>query len=253
MAELTIATFNVHGGILTSGISVPRLWRSQKPLSPNGSYDMAGTLGALDADVLVLQETWWPDAEPAAVYGIAASKKATVHEAIFGRGTCEPFPRITYRHGQDAGSFGLAVVSRVPAKALGKLPVGRVPADPAKERCALHLELDVDGTAVDLVGLHLSSRLPYGPPIQLQRLRRQLPRPGRPAILVGDFNFWGPAVSGMLPGWRRAVRGRTWPAHRPHSQIDHVFVRGDVEVIEGAILDDVGSDHRPVRVRLRVG
>jgi endonuclease/exonuclease/phosphatase family metal-dependent hydrolase len=47
------------------------------------------------------------------------------------------------------------------------------------------------------------------------------------------------------------VRGRTWPAHRPHSQIDHVLVRDDVEVVDAAVLGEVGSDHLPLRVTLR--
>jgi endonuclease/exonuclease/phosphatase (EEP) superfamily protein YafD len=48
------------------------------------------------------------------------------------------------------------------------------------------------------------------------------------------------------------VKGRTWPASRPHSQIDHVLVRGPIDVEAADILGDVGSDHRPVRVRLHV-
>ena len=84
-----------------------------------------------------------------------------------------------------------------------------------------------------------------------RKLRRRLPPPDRRAVIVGDFNLWGPAVSALLPGWRRAVRGRTWPAHRPHSQIDHVLVRHDVDGVDAAVLDEVGSDHRPVRVTLR--
>jgi len=47
------------------------------------------------------------------------------------------------------------------------------------------------------------------------------------------------------------VRGRTWPAHRPHSQIDHVLVRDDVAVVDGGVLGEVGSDHLPLRVTLR--
>jgi endonuclease/exonuclease/phosphatase family metal-dependent hydrolase len=254
MPELTVVTFNVHGGMLTRGISVPRLWSSPKTkremAASNGAYDVRGVLKGLDADVLAIQESWWPDDGPAAVRDVGEEHGATVHEAVFGRGTIEPYPHITYR-GTQTGSFGNAIISRLPSRMIGKLPVGRVPADPAPERCALHVEVDVDGLAVDLVAVHLTSRLPYGPPTQLRRLRRLLPPPGRPALLLGDFNFWGPPVSAMLPGWRRTVRGRTWPAHRPHSQIDHVLVRGDVEVVDTEILDDVGSDHRPVRVTLR--
>ena len=40
----------------------------------------------------------------------------------------------------------------------------------------------------------------------------------------------------------RAVRGRTWPASRPHSQIDHILVRRDagVVVLDSAVLPAVG-------------
>jgi endonuclease/exonuclease/phosphatase family metal-dependent hydrolase len=139
----------------------------------------------------------------------------------------------------------------LPARLVEMIPVGDVPGDPALRRCALRVALDVGGQDLDLIAVHLSSRLPYAPPMQLRNLRRRLPPPGQRAVIVGDFNLWGPAVSALLPGWRRAVRGRTWPAHRPHSQIDHVLVRHDVEVVDAAVLDEVGSDHRPVRVTLR--
>jgi endonuclease/exonuclease/phosphatase family metal-dependent hydrolase len=46
------------------------------------------------------------------------------------------------------------------------------------------------------------------------------------------------------------VRGRTWPARRPHSQIDHILVSGEINVRGGEVLPDVGSDHRPVRAEL---
>ena len=70
------------------------------------------------------------------------------------------------------------------------------------------------GRPVRLVAVHLTSRLPHGPPLQLRRLARALPPPGTPAVVAGDCNFWGPGVEALLPGWRRAVRGRTWPARR---------------------------------------
>ena len=255
MPELTVVTFNVHGGMLTRGISVPRLFslKSRDELTSYGAYDVIAALSELEADVVVIQESWWPDGGEAAIYKVAANRGASVHEAIFGRGAVDPYPHMTGRFTRDAGRFGIAVLSNLPSQLVDTLAVGRVPADPAVGRAALHVELDLDGSPVDLVALHLTSRLPYGPPIQLRRLRRLLPPPGRPSILCGDFNFWGPPVQAMLPGWRRTVRGRTWPAHRPHSQIDHVLVRGDIELLAAEILDDVGSDHRPVRVRLRVG
>jgi endonuclease/exonuclease/phosphatase family metal-dependent hydrolase len=255
MNELSVVTLNLHGGQRNRGISTPRLRQHGPPpekAATNGAFDVAGALRSFDADVLVLQESWWPDEGAAAVDLVAADSGATVHWASFGRGIVEPWPRIiSARPHRARGRIGLAVVSRVPSRLVEMTPVGDVPGDPALRRCALHLALDVGGLDLDLVAVHLSSRLPYAPPMQIRNLRRRLPPPDRRAVIVGDFNLWGPAVTTLLPGWRRAVRGRTWPAHRPHSQIDHVLVRNGVEVVDAAVLDEVGSDHRPLRVTLR--
>ena len=45
-------------------------------------------------------------------------------------------------------------------------------------------------------------------------------------------------------------RGATWPAWNPHSQIDHILVRGAIEIGAGEVLPAAGSDHRPVRAEL---
>jgi endonuclease/exonuclease/phosphatase family metal-dependent hydrolase len=255
MNELTVVTLNLHGGQRNRGISTPRLGQHGPPpekAATNGAFDVAAALRSFDADVLVLQESWWPDEGPAAVDLVAADSGATVHWASFGRGIVEPWPHIiSARPHRACGRIGLAVVSRLPARLVEVIPVGDVPGDPASRRSALHLTLDVGGLDLDLIAVHLSSRLPYAPPMQIRNLRRRLPPPDRRAVIVGDFNLWGPAVTALLPGWRRAVRGRTWPAHRPHSQIDHVLVRNGVEVVDAAVLDEVGSDHRPARVTLR--
>jgi endonuclease/exonuclease/phosphatase family metal-dependent hydrolase len=66
------------------------------------------------------------------------------------------------------------------------------------------------------------------------------------------MNMWGWCVDRLAgPGWRRAVRGRTYPAHRPHAQIDHILVSRPVEVIDAQVVRQVMSDHRPIRARLR--
>ncbi len=240
MPTFTLVSFNAHSGLR------PRRNGMCEP------YDLASVLLGFDADVMVVQETWWPDGEPCAVETAARALGAEVFALPFGRGTLHPWPHVR-RDGSGNGEVGLSIVSRLPARVVARVPVGRVPLDHTPERAALHLEVDVGGTTVDLVGVHLTSRLPHGPPVQLRRLAAALPDADRPGVVVGDCNFWGPAVRTLLPGWRRAVRGRTWPAIRPHSQIDHILVRPDVGVVASAVLDDVGSDHRPVRATLLVG
>jgi endonuclease/exonuclease/phosphatase family metal-dependent hydrolase len=240
MPDLELTSFNCHAGLQArrNGVCEP--------------YDLDAVLRSLEFDVLVIQESWTPDGGTAVAREFGDSIGAQVFELPFGRARLDPWPHVP-RDGNGAGTVGLAIVSRLPAEERGRLTVGTVFAAPTPERGGLHVALDVGGTAVDLVGVHLTSRLPYGPPTQLRRLRPQLPDRDRPAIVAGDCNFWGPGVSACLPGWTRTVRGRTWPSSRPHSQIDHILVRDghDVEIVDHAVLPAVGSDHRPVRATLR--
>jgi endonuclease/exonuclease/phosphatase family metal-dependent hydrolase len=64
------------------------------------------------------------------------------------------------------------------------------------------------------------------------------------------MNMWGPPLSAFFRGWRRVIRGRTWPAFRPHSQLDHLLVTPSVAVIDARIAGRTGSDHLPVRATL---
>jgi len=236
--ELTLVSFNSHYGLRPHG-------------AEGGPYDLAGALASFgDPDVLVVQEVWRPDGTRGVVDDFADARGYARHDLVLSRAT------IARRWPQAAatgeGTFGVSVLTHLPARELDRPVVGPTFGDPVPERRILHLELDVAGQPVDLVAVHLTSRLPLGPPQQLRRLARLVPPTDRPGILAGDCNFWGPPASSLLPGWQRTVRGRTWPAHRPHSQIDHVFVRGGIEAVETAVLPPVGSDHRAVRARLRI-
>jgi len=236
--ELDLVSFNSHYGLrsLSSGCT---------------PYDLPAALDSFgDPDVLVVQEVWRPDGTRGVVDDFADARGYNRHDLVLSRSTITTrWPR---PDPAGEGTFGLSVLTHLPARELGRPAVGPTRGDPVPERRVLHLEVDVDGRPVDFVAVHLTSRLPHGPPLQLRRLARLLPSGARPAIVAGDCNFWGPPTSALLPGWRRVVRGRTWPADRPHSQIDHILVRGGIEVVDSAVLPPVGSDHRAVRARLRI-
>jgi endonuclease/exonuclease/phosphatase family metal-dependent hydrolase len=240
MAELSLASFNTHYGL-----------RPGRP--PGVAFDVTAALRALDAEILVIQEVWRPDDGQSVVDDAAHELGLGIHHLELGRATVRGrWPHAAAVDGGE-GTIGLAILTNFPTRVVDRLVVGPTVGDPVRERAAIHVELDVDGVTVQLVGVHLSSRLPHAPPIQLRRLARQAPPPGVPAIIAGDCNFWGPGVQTFFRGWRRAVRGRTWPAARPHSQIDHVLIRpGDVEVLDARVLPDLASDHLPVRVELRI-
>lgn len=261
--EVVLASFNAHAGARPRALPELRSlvsWGGSgaggngSSRSANGEtpeiFDLAGAIAGLDADVIVVQEAFRPDSGPSPLDEAAAALGYELHEVSFGRAALAPWPHLS---SGGTGQVGLAVLSRLPVLRHTPLPIRPVPFDPASSRQALHLELDVEGAALHVVGVHLTSRLPHGPAMQLRHLRPQLPHAAQRAILAGDFNFWGTAVAALAEGWQRAVRGPTWPARRPHSQIDHVLVRHGIEVLSGEVLEDLGSDHRPIRACLRLG
>jgi endonuclease/exonuclease/phosphatase family metal-dependent hydrolase len=236
--NLTLASFNSHRGLR------PRVRPRREP------YDVTAALASLDAQLIVVQEHWRPDGQRGAVDDAADALGFTVYTEQIGqthdRG---PLPHLGH---EGEGTDSVSVLTRLPVQRLGSVRLGPTLGDPAPARTALAVEIDVDGEPLRLVAVHLTSRLPHGPVLQLRHLARGVREltDGRPAVIAGDYNFWGPAVRAVMRGWRRAVIGRTWPAHRPHSQIDHVLVSPQIEVRNAVVFPDVGSDHRPVRVEL---
>jgi endonuclease/exonuclease/phosphatase family metal-dependent hydrolase len=268
---LTVVNFNLHAGI--DGWGRP--------------FDVIAACAAFDADVLVLQEAWTNDTDGpgsgqaeqiAAALGydvvpctLAKGRRTRPHPGATERwmprlgfrasvrslyvSTDKPFhptelAATRYQQG-DSGSIGIAVLTRrgmtVDGTQTLRLPTlerDRV------HRAAIVVDLRVGGVPLSVVGTHMS-HLQYGSPRNYADLKRLLHTEARPeAVLLGDMNLWGPPVRALLPDWSRAVRGRTWPAWRPHSQIDHILVRGNIEVASSEVLPAAGSDHRPVRAEL---
>jgi endonuclease/exonuclease/phosphatase family metal-dependent hydrolase len=202
--------------------------------------------------VLVLPESFRPDDGPGLLDGLAAAGYTI--ETV-------PFTRFEIWHSSSSGrgwrpspgTWCLAIASRLPMSNRREIPMGKVFRDWAGVRSALQVELEVGNRTVTLIGLHTSSKLWWaGPVTHLRTLRASLPRGPEPAIVAGDFNLWGPGVVSLLPGWRRTVRGATYPAHRPHSQIDHILVNPAVTCVDSEVVAAFGSDHRAVRARLSI-
>ncbi len=154
----------------------------------------------------------------------------------------------------EPGSWGIAVLVRpdLPIEETRLVHLSVLRADRVR-RAALVVDLTVEGKPISVAGVHMS-HLHAGSHRNWAELRRQLRTEARPdAVLAGDMNTWGPLVHLFMPGWRRAVVGRTWPTWHPHSQIDHIIVRGALRALSGEVFPHAGSDHRPVRAELEVG
>jgi endonuclease/exonuclease/phosphatase family metal-dependent hydrolase len=269
---LTVANFNMHCGI--DGWGRP--------------FDFVAACAALEADVLVLEETWLPDragdegqahdvaralgyepftcplgegrriqAQPAATDtwmprpGMANRNKSLYFHCI------RPLPAATvalprYQEAEP-GTLGIAILVRGPVTVDGTktLHLPQLRRDQIR-RAALVIDVTVDGRPLSLAGTHMS-HIHMGSYRHWMALRKRLATEARPeTVLSGDMNLWGPPVRAFMTGWHRAVKGPSWPSHRPHSQIDHILVRGQIRVVSGEVMPDGGSDHRPVRARLEV-
>ena len=72
-------------------------------------------------------------------------------------------------------------------------------------------------------------------------------------LIAFVFNMSGPATWTAGHGYRRVVRGLTFPAHRPLVQIDHLLAGPGIRAGAAEVLPGVGSDHLPVRAQLTPG
>jgi endonuclease/exonuclease/phosphatase family metal-dependent hydrolase len=240
--ELTVVSFNVHWGLGDRRDGWP-------------PFDVVEECRPFEADVIVLQETWAPDGQPAQHDEVAAALGMDVLSVPLSRSDVEPKPTVVSRADPDrakgSGDWCLALLTRKPIRTSRVVPLPQLRVDPSS-RVLLEVEIDVDGTNLAVVGTHFS-HLEFGSLLHTLPLRRGLPPTDRPAVLIGDMNMWGWTIAAMAPrGWRRAVKGKTWPARKPHHQIDHVLVTPGVEVVHGEVLPSSVSDHRPIRARLRV-
>ena len=270
---LSIANFNMHCGM--DGWGRP--------------YDYVAAIAALDADIVALEETWTADgdgadgqAERAArhlgyqvvVHTIGQGRRIQPQLDADDRWIAQPSMRdrnralyidgvrplnrgvqsLTRWQEAEPGSMGIAVLVRpeLPIEASRVLDLRRLKADRMR-RAAIVLDVTVDGRPISVGGIHMSHLL-NGSPRNFAELQRRLRTEARhDAVLAGDMNAWGPPVRLFMRGWRRAVIGRSWPTWRPHSQIDHILVRGAVRPLAGAVFPHSGSDHRPIRAELEIG
>ncbi len=236
--DFTVAAFNAHWGVGRFG-------------NMRGvRFDVARVVREFEADIVIVAEAWRSDDGDSLLEPLHDDYQVETVEMMPLRLRKDLAAR---RDGAPlTGTWELAVCSRFPVLDSKPVTIGNIGADPVNDRNALALTLDLDGTRVQVFGLHTSSRLVQFAPLRhLRGLKQHVDHDG-PQIIAGDFNFWGPPVGLLMRGWQRPVRGRTYPAHRPHSQIDHVLVRGGIEPLGGEVLAETPSDHRPVRARLRL-
>lgn len=188
-------------------------------------------LGETDADVIVLQEMSTPHT-------------AELRRVLGGR-----YP-------YSVGEFGVVILSKFPIKAEGGIERAGYP--DWMSPFARWVELDVNGTPVEIVGVHIARPLytelqAYDAATLKQFLRGR----NLPLIVAGDFNMtpWTEQLKRIVretglkryntinPTW--PMRWRKYPV-LPLFVIDHVLASDRFAKIATVGGPRIGSDHRPV-------
>jgi endonuclease/exonuclease/phosphatase family metal-dependent hydrolase len=229
--EVILASLNTHGSRGADG----------RP------YDLEAACHQLKADIIVLQEVWRPRGEPDPVGGIAAALGAERLWTDLIRDV--DLDSVGIADEPARGRWGLATLTTAPVLGFEVADLGRSPGD-LTPRAAQLITIGLPGgSPLRIVNTHLTYRLLS--PVQLFRLVRRLAVDDIPTVIVGDLNMPMP-VTGLAVGYAPAVSGRTYPAHRPLLQLDHILASRRVARWGGEVLPPVGSDHLPVRARLRL-
>ncbi len=257
---MRVATFNLHAGVDGWG-------------RPTRVLDHVATLSA---DVLILPELWRGD-DGHDLFAQVATRLAmegtfapltTGERVTSGHGgrTWQPLTaHFTGEHGLyfdehrslkkaqrarrgsvgavEHGEWGLGLLTRLPIEEIQVVPLGRLAREKVRRAIIVAKLRDHDRPfyVIAVHGAHLS----HGSHRQYRRISEFVLTLDEsiPILLGGDFNCWRPLLRLLLPGWRSSVRARTWPARFPHSQIDHLLVRGPW-TLRGGSASDGGSDHR---------
>jgi endonuclease/exonuclease/phosphatase family metal-dependent hydrolase len=228
---MILASLNLHGGRRAGGTP----------------FDVAAACRQLPADMIVLQEAWWPAGRPDPVAEAARALGHRILRADLAAGT--DLRRLGIAADTGRGRWGLAVLTALPVTGYEVADLGPTPGEKMSRTAQLVTVTTPDGTSLRVVNTHLTYRL--FSPVQLVRLTRRLAAGAAPTVIAGDLNMPGP-VSGLAVGYSPAVNGRTYPAHRPLLQLDQMLTSGAVRASDGRVLPPVGSDHLPIRACLWV-
>jgi endonuclease/exonuclease/phosphatase family metal-dependent hydrolase len=228
---VAIASMNLHCGVGSQG----------EP------YDVEAAICGLDAPIIAVQEYWTDDAAEDQVAAAAKALGAELLRAPLRSGVSLPGLRIPLDSGP--GRLSIAVLSTLPVIRYEVIDLGQVRGDLTPRRAQIVTVELPGGAPLRLACTHLTYR--FLSPLQLARLLLHLSRPAVPTAIVGDLNM-PRQIARIAPGYTAAVRGRTWPADLPLVQLDHVLVNNRLERIDGRALPAAGSDHLPIRARVRL-
>jgi len=253
---MRVATFNIlHGRTIGDGVDPQRLGECVRRLDP---------------DVLALQEVDYDQERSgrADLTAVAADAMGAVEHRFVAAISGTPgatWMAATGREQPGTAAYGIALLSRFPAASWQVVRLPRIPArfpmylpGPNKvmivdeePRAAVIARLRTPLGELTVANTHLSF-VPGWNRRQLRRLARDLRTLPGPRLLAGDLNLTPRAVR-RWSGMRALATAATFPAERPHRQLDHILT-DDRRLQPGAAAAEEMpiSDHRPLVVDLEL-
>lgn len=228
--QFTFASYNIHKAV--------GLDRRRDP------DRILAILREIDADVVALQEADRRFGRRMAVLPL---------EAIHEHTGYQPVP-LSLKP-DSLGWHGNALLVR---RGIDLIEAEPVPLPVLEPRGAIRADIDIGGTRVRVVGMHLD--------LSGLRRRHQVRSviehvngcgASCPTVLMGDLNEWarhGGCFSEFDSSWQVLRPGRSFPSRRPVAHLDRIIVssewRVDETFVHRSALSATGSDHLPVAVTL---
>lgn len=226
--SLVVVTLNVHQ------------WYAETPAGASGLVPVRDALRALDADIIVLQET-----EGARLTSQASD---AVRWLAWSLGM--------HHHGgapMSQQSYNVAVLSRTP---LQDAQVVWLPAEESIERLAVTATVPTPRGDIFLIATHFQTDIfPADRVRQATAVRELAMKSPLPVIVAGDLNTepgddaaWAILMSVFEDHWD-GEGGHTYSAAAPHERIDHILTSGIAPVEIWTFGGPSLSDHRGVVAR----
>jgi endonuclease/exonuclease/phosphatase family metal-dependent hydrolase len=230
--HLTFASYNIHKAVGLDGRRDPER--------------ILAVLHEIDADVIALQEADRRFGRRESVLPLQLIDDLGHYKAV-----------ALNRRPDSIGWHGNALLVR---RTIKVREAGIVPLPTLEPRGAVWAELEADGVAIRVVGMHLDlSGLRRRQ--QLRTILTHVAGCGNPCptVLMGDLNEWaihGGALREFHAPWKLLAPGRSFPSRRPVAQLDRIVVSEDWTVHRAGVhhspLAAVGSDHLPVYAQLEL-
>lgn len=229
--EVTFASYNIHKGV--------GLDRRRDP------ERILAVLREVDADVIALQE---------------ADRRFGERASVLPRALLDdhsPWRPVALNQRPDSlGWHGNALLVRRGITVSG---ASVVPLPTLEPRGAVRADLEIEGRALRVVGMHLDlSGLR-----RRQQVRAVLSHVAGcgapcPTVLMGDFNEWSRHGGALREfhhdAWAVLAPGRSFPSRRPVAMLDRIVVSAGCEIgscsVHHSAQAAVASDHLPVMVRI---